>query len=306
MRLHKILITCLFLTFLIISCEKEDDGPETIPPRDRGEQDLEDQQALEDYLKTHTYNYEDFENPTEDFNYVVRFDTLNEANAGRTPLIDSELLETETVLWEGIEYTIYVLKVREGEGERPKFTDDVFITYRGELLNREMFDNSVVPVWFNLVANNGNVPRSIPGFSHAFTKFRGASDFTVNPDNSVTWENDFGIGAVFLPSGLGYFSQPRAGIPAYSPLVFSFNLMQTNEADHDGDGLPSWMEDINGDGNVMNDDTDENRTPNFGDPDDDGDFIPTRDEIEISEEDGTITLTDTNNDGTPDYLDPQF
>lgn len=306
MRSHKILITSLFLAVLTISCEKDDDGPETVQPRDRGEQELEDQQALEDYLNTHTYNYEDFENPSEDFDYTVRFDTINEANADRTPIMESDLLETETVLWEGVEYTVYILKIREGAGEQPRFTDDVYFSYRGELLDGEMFDNSVIPVWFNLVGNNGNVPGSIPGFSHAFTKFRGASGFVVNPDNTVTWENDFGVGAVFLPSGLGYFSRPQGSIPAYSPLIFSFNLMQTNEADHDRDGVPSWMEDLNEDGNVINDDTDEDRTPNFADSDDDGDFIPTRDEIEINEEDGTIILIDTNNDGTPDYLDPVY
>lgn len=306
MRSHKILITSLFLAIFSMSCEKDDDGPETDPPRDRGEQDLEDQEALEDYLNTHTYNYEDFENPSEDFDYIVRFDTINEANADKTPLMESDLLETETVLWEDVEYTIYILKIREGEGEQPRFTDDVFIRYRGELLNREMFDNSVVPVWFNLVGNNGNVPRAIPGFSHAFTKFKGASGYEVNSDNTVTWENDYGIGAVFLPSGLGYFSQAQGGIPAYSPLVFSFNLMRTNEADHDRDGIPSWMEDLNEDGNVINDDTDEDGTPNFADPDDDGDLIPTDEEIEIDEEDGTIIFTDSNNDGTPDYLDPEY
>ena len=62
-------------------------------------------------------------------------------------------------------------------------------------------------------------------------------------------------------------------------------------------------EDLNDDENVANDDTDEDLYPNYIDADDDGDFIPTREEIIIDEETGEITFPDSDNDGTPDYLD---
>lgn len=302
MRLNRFFLTSLLLAVTMVSCKDDDDQPEAIPDRDRNEVEQEDQEALAEYLDTHFYNYEDFENPEEGFDYNIVIDTIAGANADKIPLSESDLIE-KTFTFQEVDYKLYILQIREGEGEKPKFTDDIFITYKGERLNRSVFDQSVVPMWFNLVFDNGQASSAIPGFQATFTEFGAASDYTVNPDNTVSWSDDYGIGAVFLPSGLGYFSQARPGIPAYSPLTFSFKLLGTNEADHDNDGVPSWMEDINDNGDVFDDDTDGDGTPNFADPDDDGDMYPTRDEI-IIHEDGTLELPDSNNDGTPDYLDP--
>ncbi|GHA51421.1 hypothetical protein GCM10007103_34960 [Salinimicrobium marinum] len=297
MRLNKILLAGFFMTAFLVGCNDDDDnGTDEVEERDRTEQELADREALEEYLQTHFYNYEDFENPSEGFDYVVRFDTINEANADKTPLIESDLLESKTVTRGEVDYTIYVLKVREGEGDKPTFADSTFVTYRGELLNRRMFDNAVTPVWFDL-------PQLIEGFTEGVIEFRGATNFDVNEDNSVTWTNDYGVGAVFMPSGLGYYSRPQGGIPPYSPLIFSINLYGVNQADHDNDGIPSYMEDINGDGVLGNDNTDNDNLPNFIDDDDDGDFIPTREEIEIDPETGELSFPDKDNDGTPDYLD---
>ena len=63
------------------------------------------------------------------------------------------------------------------------------------------------------------------------------------------------------------------------------------------------MEDLDGDGILSNDDSDENSTPNYLDADDDGDGTPTRDEIIINE-DGSLEFPDTSGNGIPDYLDP--
>ena len=311
MRLNKFLITSLLIAVFATSCDNDDDpGAEPIPERDRSEQEEEDREALEEYLQTHFYNYEEFENPSEDFDYRIRIDTINEANADKTPIFQSDLLETKTVTRDDVDYNIYILKVREGEGMQPTFADSTFISYTGQLLNRSTFDSAITPIWFDLpgyetrntqgqvvVANS-----TIPGMTQAITEFRGASDFEVEPDGTTTW-TDYGIGAVFMPSGLGYFSSAISGIPAYSPLVFSFHLLRVNEADHDNDGIPSRVEDLDGDRNLRNHDTDGDRISNYSDTDDDGDFIPTREEIIINE-DGGITYTDTDNDGTPDYLDP--
>ena len=46
--------------FLVFSCDNDDDTPEVVPPRDRGEQAIADDQALIDYMSTHFYNYEEF------------------------------------------------------------------------------------------------------------------------------------------------------------------------------------------------------------------------------------------------------
>jgi Mg-chelatase subunit ChlD len=71
--------------------------------------------------------------------------------------------------------------------------------------------------------------------------------------------------------------------------------------DSDGDGIPDNVEDPNGDGDPTNDDTDEDGTPNYLDPDDDGDGIPTKDEDVNGE--NTSLDDDTDGDGTPNYLD---
>lgn len=296
MKLNKLFFIPLLLSVLIFSCSKDDNVDDgTVPARDRAEQELADQEALKEYLETHFYNYEEFENPGENFDYTIRIDTIDAANADKTPLIESDLLQVKTITRENVDYKIYILKVREGAEDRPTFADSTFVSYRGELLNQKLFDNSVTPVWFDLT-------RVVTGFAQTMPEFKGASGYTVNPDNTVTFTNDYGIGAVFMPSGLGYFSTPQFSIPSYSPLVFTFKLYEVNQADHDGDGIPSWMEDLNNDEILGNDDTDKDLLPNYIDADDDNDRIPTREEI-VKNEDGTLTFPDKDNDGTPDYLD---
>lgn len=311
MRLNKFLLIGL-TAFLVFSCDKDDDGTETVPPRDRGEVAIEDDQEIIEYLSTHFYNYEEFENPSEDFDYQIEFDTIEGANADKTPIIDSEKLITRTVNFAGVDQQLYILKIREGAGEKPAFTDSTYVAYKGQLLSDAVFESNLKsPVWFNLSGfefrgSNGQIgktPTPVKGFIEALKEFREATGFEVQPDNTVKWNNDYGIGAVFLPSGLGYFNTTKPAIPAYSPLIFNINMYDVNQADHDRDGIPSFMEDLDEDGEVYDDDTDEDGLSNHSDPDDDGDGTPTRDEIEIME-DGTIIFTDSNNDGTPDYLDP--
>ncbi|MGY5848053.1 FKBP-type peptidyl-prolyl cis-trans isomerase [Salegentibacter sp. HM20] len=311
MQLKKYLIPGLFAALSLVSCNDDDDAPGPIPERDRGEQAIEDDEAIQQYLATHFYNYEDFENPSEGFDYSVSIDTIAGDNSDKTSLADSENLMVKTVTQNEVDYKLYILKIREGEGEQPTFADSTFVRYRGELLNRTTFDQSPNPVWFDLpgfigMNSNGQLARRggvIPGFQNSLNEFKAATGYTVNSDNTVTWNNDYGIGIVIMPSGLGYFSQPQASIPPYSPLVFVVNLMRMNEADHDGDGIPSWMEDLDGDGNLFNDDTDGDGIPNHSDRDDDGDGTPTREEI-IIHEDGTLEFPDSNGNGIPDYLDP--
>jgi hypothetical protein len=306
MRLNKLFIIGVLAGTFLVSCKKDDNNDvETVPPRDRGEQAIDDDEAILAYLQTHFYNAEDFENPAANFNYSVKFDTISGDNAGKTPIMDSDLLTTKIMRRDSVDYTIYILKIREGAGDKPTFADSTFQNYKGELLNRDLFDNTANPVWFD---HPGTLTQANPGIAvvaltEAMLGFGEASGFSINEDNTVSWDNDFGIGAVFLPSGLGYFNSSPAGIPIYSPLIFSFQLYGVNEADHDQDGIPSYMEDLDGDGILYNDDTDENTFPNYLDSDDDGDGTLTSDEITVND-DGSIDFPDTNSNGTPNYLDP--
>lgn len=297
MQLNKFFILSFISALTLISCEEDDNGnaPE-FEERDPEEQAIADEDSINNFLETHFYNYEEFENPSNDFDYMVRFDTIAGDNADKTPLSEEDNLMRKTVVRNDVEYSMYVLKVREGEGQRPKFTDSTLVNYRGELLNLSAFDNASTPVWFDLTT-------LIKGFSEGITEFRGATGYEVNPDNTVTFNDDYGIGALIFPSGLGYFSNSQPSIPPYSPLIFNVQLLRVNEADHDGDGIPTWMEDLNENRNILDDDTDGDGTPNFADPDDDGDGTPTREEIIINE-DGSLEFPDANGNGTPDYLDP--
>lgn len=306
MRLTRLLIIGVLCSTFFIACKSDDDnGPQVIPIRDLGEQAIADDEAILTYLQTHFYNEEDFQNPAENFDYRIEFDTINAENSDKTPLIDSELLSTKTITRDGIDYKIYILKVREGEGEHPTFADSTFQNYKGELLNETVFDNTINPVWFDHpgTLTQANAGIAVTGLTEALVEFGEASGFEVNPDNTVTWENDFGIGAVFVPSGLAYFNRAQGAIPSYSPLIFSFQLYLVNQADHDRDGIPSFMEDLDENRIVRNDDSDGDTAPNYLDQDDDGDGTPTRDEIIINE-DGTVEFIDKNNNDIPDHLDP--
>lgn len=73
-------------------------------------------------------------------------------------------------------------------------------------------------------------------------------------------------------------------------------------AQDDNDEVPAFEEDLNGDGNLFNDDSDGDGIPNFLDTDDDNDNVPTI--VEIINNDDPNEYPDFDGDGIPDYLDP--
>lgn len=292
-----ILITLLLVT---VSCKKDDEGPKIEPPRDRGEEAERSQKEIEDFLKTHFYNYEDFQNDPD--NFKMKIDTIAGDNADKTPLFEQVTSkEVKDVFDESVTYKMYILKVREGEGERPNFSDYTTTIYEGRNMRRELFDDRVRPVRMNLV-DEPDRPGVIRGFQQGIIEFKGAAEVIPNPDGTITFK-DYGIGAVFIPSGLAYFQIPPVGIiKPYDALYFMFELYASEVTDHDGDGIPSHLEDLNGNQYLLDDDTDGDGIPNYLDPDDDGDGRLTKDEI-IVHPDGTLEFPDKNGNGIPDYLD---
>jgi hypothetical protein len=294
-----IAITALIIT----SCGNDDDAAGVVI-RDRGEVYAEDILELEQYLETHTYNYDDFD-PSSTGDFEIVFDSLRAVNEDRIALADRPELQRYSITRDGIDYNYFVLEVRRGTGEKqPTYADSVLVRYKGFLLDSTVFDSARSSVWFDL-------PRLVEGFGLGVTKFNEASSLNQGVDGSLTFDGS-GVGAVFMPSGLGYFSTPRTSIPAYSPIIFSFNLRRVQTTDHDGDGILSIFEDIDRDENLRSgaiDNTDGDDFFNYLDSDDDGDGIPTR--VEISDEDGNLliingdpsTAPDTDGDGIPDYLD---
>ena len=72
----------------------------------------------------------------------------------------------------------------------------------------------------------------------------------------------------------------------------------------DSDGIPAALEDLNGNGNLDDDDTDGDGIPNYLDADDDGDNVLTIDENPDPNKDGVLAdAQDTDGNGVPDYLD---
>lgn len=297
----------LMIFTLVQSCKKDDginDG--FIPARDRGEEAPLSQAIIEEYLNTHFYNYEEFANPPANFDFQIKFDTISGSNASKTPLIDQVSFKmVKDRIKDGLTYKLYYLKVEEGEGDRPEFPDISTISYDGIYLNKEeetlpytkRFDASTVPVRFDMTA-------IVNGLQDVLVEFKGATSVITNPDGSTSFEN-YGIGAVFMPAGLGYYVNPPAtsAIPTYAQLIFAFQLYENEPGDQDNDGVPSIVEDLNGNKLEEDDDTDSDNVPNYLDPDDDNDGRPTSEEIEI-DADGNITYPDEDGDGIVDYLDP--
>lgn len=299
-----LILTMFMVAVVLVSCKKDDDSlPPPPPPRDRGEEAVRSTQEIEDFLSTHFYNYEDFENDPE--NFSIQFDSLVGDNANKIPLIDQvSFKEVVDVVDPSVTYKLYYLKVREGAGPKPHFSDYTTNTYVGMRLDLEQFDSAVQPIRLSLV--DGKTSQGIiRGLQQALIEFGGAANVIENPDGTLSFE-DYGIGAVFIPSGLGYYQYPPSGIiQSYDEILFTFELFASEVADHDGDGIPSYMEDLNGNQYLMDDDTDGDGIPNYLDEDDDGDGRLTKDEI-IIHADGTIEFPDTNGNGIPDYLDPDI
>ena len=309
-----------FLMVIIVSCNNDDDlDIEVVPPRLISEVEAEDDAEIREYLQTHFYNYEEFQSPPADFDFKIVFDTIAGTNADKTPLINQvssaeievtsdefNLSEEETVI-----HTYYYLVAREGLDEKPTVADSVLVRYKGSLLNGFDFDGTFVnPTWFDLAQIQGP-GAGARGFSEAIPNFEIGGDITDNGDGTVTVQ-DYGIGAMFLPSGLAFFNVATPEIPSYSPLIFTIDLYAVVRTDHDGDGILSILEDVNGDGYLYNDNTDQEaeedsgilvRFADFLDLDDDQDGTPTREEIIIDGE-GNVTFPDGDGDGIPDYRDP--
>lgn len=285
----------LLLSFLFILSCKKNETEEEEPPIDYAIQVVDDDALLTAFLESHTYNYEDFENPTSERIQIV-IDTLSGDNANKTPLID--LVETTQVPvtdsdGDITQHTLYHLIARQGVRveDKPSVVDSVYLSYEGKLLNGTVFDSRTSPVWFD----NTQV---VSGFRNGVSKFAPGT-FSVADDGVVSFE-DYGQGLIFMPSGLGYYNRQQGVITPYSPLIFEVLIYTIARADHDGDGILSKDEDVDLDGNPLNDDTDEDQIANCFDSDDDGDGIPTRFEYD-EDEDGVPD--DTDEDGIPDYLD---
>jgi len=194
------LCLCLLTVFtMLMSCEEDDDPTITFVEEDRDEQQAKDNDSIVDYLSTHYYNSSFFETGTNHKYTDIVITELEEGEtvpSGHTLLIDA-VGEPLTTTYIETDYEYYILRLNQGGGKSPNFTDIV----RG------------------------------------------------------------------ITTG-----------SSYDNLIFKFEMLQYETEDHDGDGIPSHIEDLNSDLDIS-DDTDEDEFPNYIDLDDDGDDVLTFDEL---------------------------
>jgi len=299
--MNKIKFYFIFLITTIVaisSCNDDDNSAESTPPKPYAEQYDIDSLAIDDYLKTN-YISEIVNKPgfPEDQDVTIKKIT----DAANQPSLWSYLnsptlprLTSRKVSLHGITYAFYTLVIREGSKgangigkEYPCNVDAVFAGYKGTLLDGTVFSSSNNGQYqYNLDGTQGNGGDAvIRGWSEGFPQFQ--TGWLSSNTNGTIRYNDFGVGVMFVPSGMGYYNRVQGDIPAYSPLVFSVKLYAVKRFDHDADGIPSYQEDLDGDrymnrfltGVLNPDDTDKDEIPDFLDFDDDGDDYATRGEI---------------------------
>ena len=147
-----------------------------------------------------------------------------------------------------VRHTLYYLILQEGTGTTTTIADSVYVNYKGQLLDLSVFDETTTQStsnWMDLIGNivTNKPSGTIRGFREGVAQLRAsATGLTNNSDGTLNAPTDGGVGVFFIPSGLGYFNNSQAKIPAYSPLIFTVRLIATRRADHDHDGKPSINE----------------------------------------------------------------
>ena len=286
-------------TFSLFSCSKDDNSIPIVPPRDYGEQYVTDNADIVEYLNNYTFDVTNKPGYLEDQDVVMTKITdpatqrsiMSYLNAATYPK-----LLIRNVNLHDVDYEVYYLVLRPGVGESPTNVDGILAAYSGDYLSRDaatkvlsttFFDENIYPQSFFELYDE-----VVVGWSEIFPQFKMGTS-VVNENGKVT-QNDFWAGVMFLPSGLGYYNTGKGTIPAYAPLIFSFKLYNLERKDQDNDGIPSYQEDLDGDGYMYfysskvsyptlpedairyADDTDQDGVSDFYDTDDDGDKYSTK------------------------------
>ena len=286
---YRILTLLSLLVFLTASKCDDDDDSYVLEIRDRTEQyNNVEKDSIIHYMQSHYYTFDEL--------YNVTIDSIDTDNP-QTSIWDDPNLQVLQVTDSEVEdlvYDLYYIPFRTGENKQIQKFDRVLTSYKGWLLNGDVFDERIdnIPLWFEL--NN-----TIKAWQEVLPQFKDGT-FTENGDGTFTF-NDYGAGLVITPSGLAYYNISRGEIPSYSPLIFSFKSFVVDD-DIDNDTVKNIDEDVDDSGKIDDDDTDEDQINNIYDNDDDGDGVLTKDED--ANGDGDPTNDDSDGDGTPDYLDP--
>ncbi|TVZ54953.1 hypothetical protein OD91_0191 [Lutibacter sp. Hel_I_33_5] len=285
--MNKLKYFIALITFSVIVYSCGDDGT-FVDDFDHEAQAKIDDTLLIEFFKGHYYD--------------TSIDSIKPIVSGKTNLFSDSKLKTQKVTFNEIEYNLYTYVKVEGNPvpnkPNPTIIDSILVNYHLGYIKDSI---DYIPVqklnaatWFN--------PTSIAveGWLHGFTNFKGGKNTTNN--GPITYIGG-GNGIIFIPSGIAYRNIGNLPvIPTEANLIYYVNLFDSVEGtDHDNDGVASIDEDINGDGDPRNDDTDGDTFADMSDPDDDNDGKLTKDED--TNGDGDPRNDDTDGDGIPNYLD---
>ena len=154
--INKILFSISVIALLLtIGCKKNDSSNVT-PPRDVTEVRNENNQAIETFLKTHTYTY----SATAAISDAVTF--ASTTNVSQSIFNNSNLKKMELDVFDAnnnrIRHTLYYMVLQEGTSTHTtSIADSVYVNYKGQLLNLTVFDDTTTQSasnWMDLLGNN--------------------------------------------------------------------------------------------------------------------------------------------------------
>lgn len=265
----------VFLGLIVFACSDDDEKDSHDPVS----QALIDDDKIVEFLQSH------YLTPEKEIDTILN----NEISL-------YEIVETEAVNYNDIDYKLYYYVDTEGVGKSPSRNDSIQMKYRGFTLDSIKFDQNTS---FTSSKSWLHLPNLIPGWRYGMPHYK-EGEKVIYQDESFGYENT-GSGFFFIPSGMAYGNNGSSAIAPNECIYFFVELGSVVIADADNDGVVNNDEDIDQDGDANNDDTDGDGVPNFVDVDDDNDGILTKDED--ANGDGDPRNDDTDGDGTPDYLD---
>ena len=215
MNLIKKCTLTIVTLFLLASCNNDDNLNQTPTTVDYQTQYNIDIAKIENYLKTHSVTVTNNPGAVNDQNAVfVEVPNLSEESIwGSNPTVPKASLLVKNATIGNVTHKLYYLKFREGVGASPTTNNQITSYYKGFLLNNSVIDVSA--------ESGATFPLNqlIGGWQLIFPEFKMG---IITANNQY---EDFGAGAMFLPSAFGYFNiSPAGSIPPYSPLIFNFKL----------------------------------------------------------------------------------
>ncbi|OWP74792.1 hypothetical protein BWK62_13440 [Flavobacterium oreochromis] len=288
-----------------MSCNKSD-TPSLTPPKPYSEQIPGEILTIEKFFEDYHMDVDADKN--------IEFVKRTGSKANLASIKDQYAPKFKIVRYNDYDFKVYYINHNGGEELKPELArtpcpvDSVLVTYQGMLLNEktgfdqekisfnkyQSFDQAQNPVRLDL-------DKVIVGWTRMLSLMTPGT-ITVDPVTNVQSFKDFGAAVLFLPSGLGYYANSQANIPAYSPLIFNVKLISMKRKDHDFDGFTTLQEEYSFDMLNLNApwinlklDTDGDGYPNYLDRDDDNDGIFTKDEA----------IGDDNHNGIPNHLDKE-